>query len=384
MSVPETRPFADPTNNTDPDAVGALDVGRPDSRFSRVRGVARAGRERLTAPGKSHPVPASVLLVLLGLGLLFAGTSPLDRPVLLQVAVVLVGLVAIFKGLDGAGKVAFGPRFDTTFWLCSTFLILVIAGAALAPVLPLPEHINLAKTLDEPRYAPPDLFSEHPLGTGNFGLDLLARVLYGARVSLVVSVSAVVMGMVVGGTVGIVAGYLRGAVDSIVGVITNTWLAYPPLILLLALASVLTPNLRNIALALAVLAVPSMIRLARANTLAFTEREFVFAARALGATRRRIMLRELLPNVALPVAAFGVVIISVLIVAEASLSFLGLGIQPPQPSWGNMIAEGQNGVFAEHPHIVLVPGAFLFLTVFSFNLVGEKARKRWDPRQTKT
>jgi peptide/nickel transport system permease protein len=126
-----------------------------------------------------------------------------------------------------------------------------------------------------------------------------------------------------------------------------------------------------------------MVRLARANTITFARREFVLAARAMGATRLRLLARELLPNVALPVISLAVVMVSVLIVAESSLSFLGLGISPPQPTWGNMIAEGQNGVMEAHPMIVVIPGVCLFLTVFGLNLLGERAQKRWDPRSVK-
>src|SRR5690606_38697477 len=220
--------------------------------------------------------------------------------------------------------------------------------------------------LTSPSYAQPSLFSDHPLGTNNFGLDLLARSVYGARYSLVVAISAVLIGMIVGGAIGVLAGYFGGWIDRIVGVLTNSLLAVPSLILLIALASVLETNLRNISFALAILAIPSMARIARANTLVFSQREFVLAARAMGATRLRVMVRQIAPTVILPLASMGMVLISAMIVAEASLSFLGLGIQPPTPTWGNMIAEGQGTVFEQYPHIVWVPGLFLFLTVFSF------------------
>ncbi|WP_007024844.1 ABC transporter permease, partial [Saccharomonospora iraqiensis] len=274
-------------------------------------------------------------------------------------------------------------RFDTAAWLCGAWVVLLVVGAVAAPLLPLAEHRDLTETMTAPALARPDLFGPHPLGTNNFGLDLLARLLYGARASLVVSVGAVLIGMIVGGAVGVLAGYFRRLTDSVVGVLTNSLLAVPPLILLIALATVLEPNLRNIAFALSVLALPGMIRLARASTLAVAQREFVLAAESMGASRLRVMTRELVPNVLPPLASYGMVMVSVLIVAEASLSFLGLGIQQPEPSWGNMIAEGQGDTFADHPHLVLVPGIALFLTVFSFNLLGEKARKRWDPRGAK-
>jgi len=327
----------------------------------------RAERRNLYRVGA---ILAAVGVVAVGVGL---------APMLVmgaRVAIFLIGLVALYMGVRRLGLARFGSDFDLTFILSCVWLTVLIAAALLAPILPLAEHEDTTKTLSAKSYASPSLFSSHPLGTNNFGLDMLARSIYGARSSLIVAVLAVLIGMIVGGAIGIIAGYFGGWVDRVVGVLTNSLLAVPALILLIALASVLQPNLRNIALALAVLAIPSMVRIARANTLVFSQREFVLAARAMGATKWRVMLREIAPNVALPLASLGMVMISVMIVAEASLSFLGLGIQPPSPTWGNMISEGQGNVFEQHPYIVLVPGLFLFLTVFSFNMVGEKAQKR--------
>lgn len=300
-----------------------------------------------------------------------------------QAGVVLLGLVVLYVGAVEVGQRRFGPEFDLTTWLCLVWLVVLITAAIAAPLLPIGEHENLAATMMDPAMARPDLLSDHPLGTNNFGLDLLARVLYGARASLVVALGAVLIGMVVGGAIGILAGYRRKWTDQVVAIFANSLLAVPPLILLIALATVLDPSLRNIAFALSLMALPSMIRVARASTMSFAQREFVLAGRAMGASNVRIMVRELLPNVLLPLASYAMVMVSVLIVAEASLSFLGLGIQAPTPSWGNMISEGQGRVFEQHPHIVMVPGTVLFLTVFAFNALGERARKRFDPRAGK-
>jgi peptide/nickel transport system permease protein len=323
------------------------------------------------------------LLALLGLGGLVAALVALRDTGWTQAAAALVSLVALYLGAQDLGRSRFGADFDLLAWLCVAWLVLIVGAAVLAPWLPLPEHQDLAAALDEPTMARPDLLTNHPLGTNNFGLDLLGRVVHGARASLVVSVGAVLVGMVVGGAIGIVAGYFRRFTDTVIGVFTNSLLAVPPLILLIALATVLDPKLRNIALALSLLALPSMIRMARASTLSFAQREFVLAAKAMGASAPRVMLRELVPNVVLPLASYAMVMISVLIVAEASLSFLGLGVQAPEPSWGNMIAEGEGDEFRQHPHVVLVPGVVLFLTVFSFNLLGERARQRFDSRAAK-
>lgn len=360
----------------------APELGEVSLPFAEVEGVLESGPppEKTTRSRSATVVARGVAYLLVG-GALF-GVSALDLASWLSVVLVLLGVVGVYQGAATLSRVAFGDSFDFPLWLAIGWLVLIIGAALLAPLLPLGEHEDTAATLFEPSYAPLDLSSAHPLGTNNFGLDLLARVIYGARVSLTVSIVAVTIGVLVGGTVGLLAGYFRGKVDAVVGIFTNSLLAVPPLVLLLALASVLDPSLRNIAFALAVLAIPTMVRLARANTLVFVQREFVLAARAMGARRWRIMFRELMPNVAVPLLSYAMVVVAVLIVAEASLSFLGLGIPQPSPSWGNSIAEGQGSVMEQHPHIVLVPGMALFLTVFSFNLVGEKARKRWDPRKT--
>lgn len=350
------------------------------------------GGKPVAAPGPvpprrrvGGPTPVlAILLVVAGLGVAALGVVGLrGGNGWLQVLVVLVGLCMAYVGTRALLRHRFGPSFDLATWLALVWVVLLVLAAVLAPVVPLREYRDIASTLSEPALQPPDLLSAHPLGTNNFGLDLLARVLFGARSSLVVAFAAVVVGLVLGAALGILAGFFRKRVDAVVGVLTNSLLAVPPLILLIALGTVLEPTLRNIAFGLSLLALPSMVRMARASTLSFVQREFVLAARAMGASPWRLMARELLPNVLLPLASYAMVMVSVLIVAEASLSFLGLGIRPPDPSWGNMIAEGQGRVFKDNPFVVLVPGTVLFLTVFSLNLLGERARTRFDPRQAK-
>ncbi|WP_068114231.1 ABC transporter permease [Nocardioides dokdonensis] len=336
-----------------------------------------------TTMSRGRMTGLGAVLLVAGLALMVFGWSTPALVLAVKALLFLLGLGLVVQGLSRLVWGWRGERPDMLFLLASAWLVLLIAVAALAPLLPLGEHVDVATALSEPSYQTPVLTSEHPLGTNNYGLDMLARSVYGARTSLIVSLMAVTIGTLIGGSIGVVAGYFRAGVDSVIGIFTNALLAVPPLILLIALGTVLDPKIRNIALALALLTIPSMIRLARANTIAFAQREFVLAARAMGATKLRVMVRELVPNVVLPVFSMVIVMISVLIVAEASLSFLGLGIQAPEPTWGNMIAEAEGGTMEDYPHIVLVPGAFLFLTVFSFNLLGEKAQKRWDTRSAK-
>jgi peptide/nickel transport system permease protein len=296
------------------------------------------------------------------------------------VLVALSGLATIYFGLDRLGRLAFGRGFETSSWLSVVWMTVVVLSAALADVLPLAESKDVSKTLTVKTLVRPALFSGHPLGTDRQGLDILGGVIYGARVSLIVGVGAVLIGMAVGGVIGIVAGYYRGKVDAVVNLFSDSLLAFPPLILLFGMVAVLQPSVRNVTIALAVLGIPTYLRLARANTMLFAQREFVLAARALGAKNRRIIFSELLPNVILPVVSFGFIVVAVAIVAEASLSFLGLSIQRPNPTWGNMIAAGQSD-FDRNPHLVFVPGTVLFVTVFALNRIGDKARKLWEPRQ---
>lgn len=278
-----------------------------------------------------------------------------------------------------------GRRPDVIVWLCAAWLILLALAAIFASVLPLGDANNAANALNTTPYLAPFADSAHPLGTNANGLDELARVIYGARDSLTISLLATAISVIVGGAIGVIAGFYRRSVDSIINVLTTVLMSVPPLILLIVIAGALAPNVRNIAFALSLLTIPPMVRLARANTIAYAQREFVLAAQAIGTTKRRIIWRELVPNVLPPVLSMAVVVVSVLIVAEASLSFLGLGIKPPQATWGNMIAEGQasDTTMRQYPFIVLVPGAVLFMTVFSFNILGERAQKRFDPRGSK-
>jgi len=302
-----------------------------------------------------------------------------------RVPLCILGLVVIYFGVDSVFKSFWGERLETGFWLSAGWIVLICLAAIFADLLPLSEARDAGATLSGGAgilRLRPDIFSAWPFGTDRQGLDLLGGVIYGARVSLQVSLLAVAIGMTVGGVIGVTAGYFQKKVDAVIGLLTDAVLALPPLLLLLVLATVLKPTPVNMAFTLSALGIPVYIRLARANTLVFVQREFVLAAIAMGAKRSRIIFKELVPNVVLPLASYAFIIIALLIVAEASLAFLGLGIQRPTPSWGNMIDAGRDDL-ETNPHLVLVPGIVMFLTVFAFNLVGEKAIRLWDPRVSK-
>ncbi|SDG37918.1 ABC transporter permease [Pseudonocardia oroxyli] len=257
------------------------------------------------------------------------------------------------------------------------WLAVVVLLAVFADLLPIPGYdVRIGRPAMGPSW---DLASL--LGTDGLGRSTLSRLIYGARVSLAVGVVSVLIGMVIGGVLGLLAGYLRGGFEKVVTILTDSLLAYPPLVLLLAITSTLGSSLRSLVISLGLLCVPTFTRLARANTLAFAQREFVTASRALGGRPLRIIFREILPNVVLPVASYAFVMAAVVIVAEGSLSFLGLGIPPPSPSWGGMISAAKDRL-ATQPHLVFIPAAAMFLTIFALNVVGDRARTRFDVRES--
>jgi peptide/nickel transport system permease protein len=266
-------------------------------------------------------------------------------------------------------------RLGVLFWMAVGWLVLVFALAIFAPVLPLSSPTDM-DMLD--RRAP---FSAlHWLGTDGLGRDELSRLIYGARISLVVGLCAPLIGVVFGGALGMLAGYFRGRFESLSVGSMDVLLAFPPLVLALAVTAFLGQTVFYITCILGVLSIPAFMRVARAATLTLARREFVIAAQALGATHARILLRELLPNVALPSLAFFLLGVAVIIVVEGSLSFLGLGVPPPISSWGSMIGEGRESLDVA-PRLAFLPAIAMFLTVLSFNIVGDTIRAITDPRQ---
>jgi len=225
-------------------------------------------------------------------------------------------------------------RLGVLFWIAIGWMGLVFAVAILADVLPLPSPTDMDML---ERRAP--ISADHWLGTDGLGRDELSRLIYGARISLIVGLCAPMIGVTIGGALGILAGYFRGRFESFVVGGMDVLLAFPPLILALAVTAFLGQSIFNLTCILGVLGIPAFMRVARASTLTLARREFVIAAQALGATHARILLRELLPNVMLPLLAFFLLGVAVTIVVEGSLSFLGLGVPPPISSWGSMIGE---------------------------------------------
>ena len=279
-------------------------------------------------------------------------------------------------GVDTAAvsPVRRGRRPGTLLLCAVVWVVLIGLAAALADILPIGSPTDMDMLA---RRALPS--SQHLLGTDQLGRDELARLIYGARISLTVGLLAPVIGVTVGGCLGMLAGYFRGRLETLTVAGVDVLLAFPPLVFALAVTAYLGQSVLNLTLVIGVLGIPAFTRVARAVTLSLSEREFVTAARALGATHTRILLRELLPNVALPLLAFFLLGVAVTIVVEGAPSFLGLGVPPPAPSWGSMIGEGRESLDIA-PWLAFLPAGFMFLTVLSFNVVGDTLRALTDPR----
>ena len=265
-------------------------------------------------------------------------------------------------------------RVGALFFAAIIWIAVVGLAAIFANILPIPSPTDIDLL---GKRAPPSW--EHWLGNDQLGRDVFSRLIYGARISLTVGLLAPLMSVVIGGALGMLAGYYRGRLETFVVGGVDVLLAFPPLVFALAVTSYLGQSALNITLVIGILGIPAFTRVARAVTLSLSEREFVTAARALGATDSRILLRELLPNVALPLAAFFLLGVAVTIVVEGALSFLGLGVPPPAPSWGSMIGEGRESLDIA-PRLAFLPALMMFLTVLAFNTVGDTLRALTDPR----
>jgi peptide/nickel transport system permease protein len=219
----------------------------------------------------------------------------------------------------------------------------------------------------------------HLLGTDELGRDVLSRIIFGARASLEAGIISVGLAITAGVPLGLVAGFYRGRLDDVLMRLTDAMLSFPQLILALAVAAVLGPGLAKAMIAIAVVLMPVFMRLMRAQVLTEREREYVDAARVMGAADRRIIWRHLLPNSLAPIVVQGSLNVAGAIITEATLSFLGLGTQPPVPSWGSMLNAAQQ-YLTQAPWLSVWPGAAIALTVFSVNVAGDGIREVWDPR----
>jgi peptide/nickel transport system permease protein len=290
--------------------------------------------------------------------------------------------------------IGIAEAMGASFWLALMWLFIVAVFALTADLWPLPEYDHMdwmqqaAVPGTESRAPIKSIGGEaietdfrYLLGTDTMGRDIVTRIIYGARVSLTVGLITPCFGLVIGGILGTLAGFYRGRLETVIMVTMDAILAFPAMALLLAITFYLGLGLVNIIFAMGFLTIPHFSRVARAKTLAFSEREFVQSARMLGQTDTSIMIREILPNTIMPLFVYALLVVSYMIVAEGALSFLGLGVLPPTPSWGGMIAEGKE-VLDEAPHISLIPALFLFLTVLSFNIIGDSLKRVLDSKES--
>jgi peptide/nickel transport system permease protein len=248
--------------------------------------------------------------------------------------------------------------------------------AVLAPVLPIPDPS--ATDWSAVRKAPS---AAHWLGTDEIGRDILSRMIWGARASLMAGVFSVGIAVCLGVPFGIIAGYFGGWIDMVISRVTEAFLAMPFLITAIALAAFLGPSLTNAMIAIGFSAMPIFIRLSRGQTLAVKFEDYVEGARSIGLRHSSILLRYILPNVFTPILVQATLTVAAAIIAEASLSFLGLGQQPPAPSWGSMLNTAKN-FLSQAPWMAVWPGTAIFLVVMGFNLLGDGLRDSLDPRET--
>lgn len=275
---------------------------------------------------------------------------------------------------------SFGQRFMrrtfanpiSAFALVVVIVLAVVAiiGPAIAPYDPLrPDFRRIAE--------PPS--AQHWLGTDQNGRDILSRLIHGTRISVTIGVAAVLLGLMAGTTMGLVAGYFGGRVDTVLMRAVDVMLAFPGILLAILIISILGSSVMNIIIALAVFSVPTFARVSRGSALTLRTLDYVQAARAVGGSPLRVLLRHVLPNAWAPVVVYGTLRCATAILGGAALSFLGLGISPPTPEWGLMVSQGRE-IMRSAPHVMLFPGLAIFLTVLAVNLLGDVLRDVMDPK----
>ena len=253
-------------------------------------------------------------------------------------------------------------------------IVLLVLVALFAPVIAPydPEKPSFGDATEGPS-------AKHLLGADNIGRDIFSRVVYGSRVSLQVGLIAVSISLVIGTTLGLIAGYSGGLVDSLIMRLMDALLAFPTLVLALAITAALGPRLRNVMIAVGIIGIPAYARLVRGQVLSVARREYIEAARVIGVPTPRIIWRHVLPNVTAPLIVQASLGVAFAILSEASLSFLGLGVQPPTPSWGGMLSFGKDWL-DRAPWMAIAPGSAIFITVLAFNFLGDGIRDALDPR----
>ncbi len=266
-------------------------------------------------------------------------------------------------------------KLGVVFWIAVAWICLVVVMAVFAGLLPIdgPYNLSYLSKLGSS-------FS-HPFGTDELGRDLFSRVIFGSRVSLEVGFGSIFLGLLVGGFAGLIAGYMRGIFDALTSAVANVILSFPALLLLITVAAFWGRAWWKITLIIAIIATAPLFYVVRSSTISFAGRDFVLAARTMGASRWRIVTREILPNVMPAAISFGLIGVAIAIVAEGTLSFLGLSVAAPTPSWGNIIAEGQSSTAASDPWIWIWPTLIMFMTLLALNIAGDRLQRFFDVRE---
>jgi peptide/nickel transport system permease protein len=285
-----------------------------------------------------------------------------------------IGVPVRMRGQRGTARVLrLAARYPRVAVFSAFILVLVLVGVFAPLVAPDdPIQTNPTTVLEQPSPA-------HVLGTDNVGRDQFSRVIYGTRISLGVAVIAVTIALCGGVSMGLAAGYVGGLTDQILSRLIDAMLAFPGVLLAIAVTSALGPSLRNAMIAVGIIQIPLYFRLARGQVLQAREHEYVTAAAVIGATRARILLRHIVPNIANPLIVAASISSSTSILALAALGFIGIGPQPPDPDWGSMINTA-SGALNQAPWLSFGPGLAIFLTVFSFSMLGDALRDALDPR----
>jgi peptide/nickel transport system permease protein len=274
-------------------------------------------------------------------------------------------------------------KLGVFFWICVGWILLVAILATFASLLPLPNP-DLGN-YSSVQNGGPSL--SHLLGTDDLYRDILSRLIYGARVSLIVGFGGATIGLILGGIPAMFSAYRRGRVDTTLNTGSYILLAFPAIVAVIAIVSFWGHALWKITIIIGVFGAPLIFRVVRASTLSYATRDFVLAAKALGASDSRILLRELLPNIMPTIVSFSLIAVATIIVLEGTLAFLGLSVQPPTPSWGNMLYEGSSlltGAKGQtNPWLVIFPASAMFLLLFSLNVVADKLRTYFDVSEIK-
>jgi peptide/nickel transport system permease protein len=288
------------------------------------------------------------------------------------------------ESVEGAAAAGYKKRkLGLAFWLALTWTVGLVLLALLAPVLSSKGILQDPNRIDTRRIFA-KMSSRNWLGTDSLGRDHLSRLIWGARVSLPVGFASIAMGLAAGATIGIMAGYLKGRIDSWLMALMDIMLAFPALLLALSIVTFMDRrDIPTISLAIGVIAIPGLARLVRANTLSFREREFVLAARTLGASHARIIVREILPNVIPPVLSYAVISVAIAISAEAALAYVGVSVPLPTSTWGGMILSAAlaDGV-RQHPFQVFLPCGILVATTVSFYFIGDRLGQFFNVRES--